>query len=256
MFYVVVCMVLSILNSIRISLLNNMLLESTTKPSSNNRRIQVPENQSSESPSLSTTCKPQSNMSNTNTIKNNAIQNPTTMMTDSSTNPVPSVTCKARNQLFQLGFEMGNLCQKILTCAPPFDPQIHAPYHEASLREHEPFWSSLHEKENGNSEEETHDRKKRQDDDVKKREEVYGGIRALFQALVVFCDICDINLTVAIVKKMELNGKKYPVELCKVCVVLCDLETCALMVRYCLHCILFCVLGALLLVNFRRHNSS
>lgn len=184
-----------------------MLLESTTTtPASNNRRIQLEEKKRSESSLSSKTFKHTNIM---NSINNNNIQ-----ITTPTTTPSPSTTCKARNQLLQLGIEMGNLCQKMLTCAPPFDPELHPPYHESSLKEQEPFWSSLHEKEKGNNEN-SHEKKIMQDDDCERREEVYGAIRSLFQTLVVFCDVCGIDLSVAIVKKMELNGKKYPVELCK-----------------------------------------
>ena len=38
----------------------------------------------------------------------------------------------------------------------------------------------------------------------------------VFIQMCRICDVCDIDLRLSVLKKMELNGRKYPVELCKV----------------------------------------
>jgi hypothetical protein len=106
----------------------------------------------------------------------------------------PSITTQARNQIFKLSSAMGNLCHKIQTFAPPFDPELIPPFHESSLKEHESFWVQ----------------------ESEERNEVYHAIRYLFCELSTLSDICSINLSIAIVKKMELNARKYPVDKCKV----------------------------------------
>ena len=90
-----------------------------------------------------------------------------------------SCTCQARTQLFQMTSVMGNLTTRIQRFAP--------------LDGEESFWST----------------------DSEGRNEIHDAVCSLFHSLLALCSICNIRLGAAIVKKMELNNKKYPVELCK-----------------------------------------
>ena len=101
----------------------------------------------------------------------------------------------------------------ILTLAPPSDPILNPPFHEKTFMDAEPFWSKESTGTGTNASSNSSLSLSRE------RNDIYKAIQRVFQTLVVFCDICDLNLSHAIVKKMELNGRKYPVELCKVCFV-------------------------------------
>ncbi len=99
-----------------------------------------------------------------------------------------SCTCQARNQILQMGSDIGILCLKIQQYAPC---NANA---NANVNGEQSFWLT----------------------DSQEKNEVYDAVCNLFHSLLILCKICDIELNVAIVKKMELNNKKYPVELCKV----------------------------------------
>lgn len=111
----------------------------------------------------------------------------------------------ARNQVFNLGSAVGELCHTLTTNAPldPYRPPLPSDQTEtqsfpATLDDH-PFWSS----------------KNNNDDSVKAREEIYNAIGAVFWSLVLLTTLCNIDLRASILKKMELNAKKYPAHLCK-----------------------------------------
>eukprot|EP01083_Nonionella_stella_P098000 275495_1 len=124
----------------------------------------------------------------TNTNANTTNKESSTITTTSRT----TSTYLARNQLFTIGSKIGNLCHVIQTKIPVHDPPVTDSHNNS-------FWT-------GEEEEE---------DIQKERMIVHTAISNLFQELISFCSICDIDLCVAIVKKMGLNNKKYPVELCK-----------------------------------------
>ncbi len=111
----------------------------------------------------------------------------------------------ARNQVFHLGAAVGDLCHKLSTTAPldPYRPplpkgQVEDQSFPPTLEDH-PFWSTM----NSN------------DDTVKAKDEIYNAIGAVFWSLLLLTSVCKIDLRSSILKKMELNAKKYPAHLCR-----------------------------------------
>lgn len=47
------------------------------------------------------------------------------------------------------------------------------------------------------------------------REDIYKAIGDIFLSLCIFANACEIDLRASILKKMQLNARKYPVHLCK-----------------------------------------
>ena len=87
-----------------------------------------------------------------------------------------------RCEVLNLGAEIGNLCQNILTYAPQ-DGTTNSS-----------FWSTK----------------------SSNRESIYDAIASVFSCLVRISYVCGIDLRSGILKKIDLNGRKYPVDLCKV----------------------------------------
>ena len=116
--------------------------------------------------------------------------------TKSNTN-ANSTTYKARNQIFQIGVEMGILAQTMHQYAPSHDPilqQQQQQQQSLTLLEKESFWTT----------------------ESNERTKIHKCIQSFFGTLVEFCTICNICLMEAILKKMELNKLKYRPEHCKV----------------------------------------
>lgn len=93
----------------------------------------------------------------------------------------------ARCNVLHLGYAIGSLCSKILEHAP-MDPNGMTAQSEANE-----FWLQP----------------------SKERSEIHQAIADIFQSILFFAHVTEINLESAILKKMELNARKYPVELCK-----------------------------------------
>jgi len=51
---------------------------------------------------------------------------------------------------------------------------------------------------------------------IQNREQLGEAMAALFLSLIYTAHVCQLNLRDCILKKMSLNGKKYPIALCKV----------------------------------------
>ena len=105
-----------------------------------------------------------------------------------------------RSNVLRIGAKVGGLCTSILTCAP-LDPPHDIPSHELGRNEpfpttlsHCDFWSKPSEG----------------------REEIVNRMGEVFLALFVMARACGLDLRICVLKKIELNGRKYPVELCKV----------------------------------------
>ena len=96
-------------------------------------------------------------------------------------------TPQARSQILHLSFSIGLLCSKILQYAP-MDPNG-----KTSQTEVSEFWLQP----------------------SSSRDEIHQAIANIFQSILAFAHVADINLESAILKKMELNARKYPVELCR-----------------------------------------
>lgn len=95
----------------------------------------------------------------------------------------------ARDKIFELGADVGKMCTLFLSV--PHDP-IECK-ERPSLDDH-PFWL----------------------EDSPEKEEVANQLGKVFLQLFATADICGIDLCTSVLKKVELNGLKYPVELCKV----------------------------------------
>jgi len=99
-----------------------------------------------------------------------------------------SVSSSPRNEIFDLGAKVGNLCQNILTHAP-LDDTIDLAEDSSSVS----FWSTPSDN----------------------REKIYDAIASVFACLVKISVVCGVDFRTSILKKIDLNGRKYPVELCK-----------------------------------------
>lgn len=127
-----------------------------------------------------------------------------------------TTTSKARNQVLKMGSEMGSLCHQVITFAPL--DQTH--HHQTSGNDNDEKKGKENDVAVEREEDRTHSFWSIESEGRKK---IRDSICSVFRALSALCDICGIDLSVAIVKKMELNAKKYPVELCKVCSIKYDL---------------------------------
>ncbi len=96
-------------------------------------------------------------------------------------NDAPTIAI-ARDEVFRLGSVVGQMCSSFLTV--PRDSE-----------EGKAFWGALPSQKN----------------------EVANHMGRVFLALLSVATVCGIDLRTSILKKIELNGRKYPVELCKVC---------------------------------------
>lgn len=99
-----------------------------------------------------------------------------------------------REHVLQLGVIVGNLCSSFLTHAP-MDPKrgplddVPAP----SEMDETSFWTS----------------------ESQERQLIIGGMVELLAALVLAAETCHMELSGCILKKMQLNNRKYPVDLVK-----------------------------------------
>jgi dCTP diphosphatase len=92
----------------------------------------------------------------------------------------------------QLGASVGKLCGKLSTA--PLDPvRTQETTNIQPTCENEPFWSTP----------------------SSEREDIYKAIGDIFLSLCIFANRCGIDLRESILKKMQLNARKYPVHLCK-----------------------------------------
>lgn len=116
----------------------------------------------------------------------------------------------ARDQILDLGSSVGILCHQLSTTNAnansnsnvnvPLDPhrpplpkeQVETETFPATLEDH-PFWSSSSSSKN----------------------EIYNSIGMVFWSLLLLSNICKIDLRESILKKMELNARKYPASMCK-----------------------------------------
>ena len=115
----------------------------------------------------------------------------------------------ARDQILDLGSSVGILCHQLSTNANanvPLDPhrpplpkeQVETETFPATLEDH-PFWSSSSVSSSVSS----------------AKDEIYNSIGMVFWSLLLLSNICKIDLRESILKKMELNARKYPASMCK-----------------------------------------
>lgn len=127
------------------------------------------------------------------------------------TNIFTSVSVSSpRNEVLTLAAAVGNLCHKVLTLAPlDMDTTAVAPPEDNSLSSScsstslsslvsnlslTSFW----------------------DTPSDNRQKIYDAIASVFACLVKISVVCCVDFRTSILKKIDLNGRKYPVELCKV----------------------------------------
>mmetsp|Transcript_55706 Transcript_55706/g.166908 ORF Transcript_55706/g.166908 Transcript_55706/m.166908 type:complete len:355 (-) Transcript_55706:118-1182(-) len=116
-----------------------------------------------------------------------------------ATSPLPPPP-SPRDEVIRLGAHVGRLCSAVLTHAPS-DPPRNALGPEMVETESFPptmadvgFWA---EKSKG-------------------RDEIASAVGMILLTIFVLEQACGMDLRVCILKKIELNGRKYPVKLCKV----------------------------------------
>ena len=100
---------------------------------------------------------------------------------------VPSIS-NARDEIFKLGAVVGQMCTLFLTV-----PHDSTESKERPSINDDPFWL----------------------EDSDKKVEVANQMAGVFLQLFATASILGIDMCTSILKKVELNGKKYPVELCK-----------------------------------------
>lgn len=99
----------------------------------------------------------------------------------------------ARDQIFQLASMVGNLCTLFLSV--PHDPIQSAT--ERPSPDDDPFWL--------------------ESSPSPEKDRVANQLGQVFVHMFATAGTCGVDLCTSILKKVELNGRKYPVELCKVC---------------------------------------
>lgn len=97
-----------------------------------------------------------------------------------------------RDHVLRLGELVGRLCSSFLTHAP-LDTKREPLDNVPALEKKSYFWTT----------------------DSEARQIIVNGIGELFAAVILAAETCDMELGDCILKKMELNNKKYPVELVK-----------------------------------------
>jgi hypothetical protein len=106
----------------------------------------------------------------------------------------------ARSEVLHLGSIVGNLCTQLLIHAPsdPYRPSLSPTEIESQdflpTLEDSEFWSVP----------------------SPERDEIYKAVGAVFWHLVILSEAFGLDLRTCIMKKIELNCRKYPVSLCKV----------------------------------------
>ena len=96
----------------------------------------------------------------------------------------------ARDTIFQLGSIVGQMCSIFLNV-----PHDSIECTERPSLNDDPFWL----------------------EESIGKDEVATQLGKVFIQLFATASVCGIDLCTSILKKVELNGRKYPVELCKVC---------------------------------------
>jgi dCTP diphosphatase len=110
-----------------------------------------------------------------------------------------------RDEIFNLGAIVGRLCTLFLIKQPSRGESIDCAEKEQQYFSQSPFWEGHTQSSSSSSS---------LSDNVKVQvaHQLLGEV--FFQLFVVAC-ACRIDLCTSILKKVELNGRKYPVELCK-----------------------------------------
>jgi len=129
----------------------------------------------------------------------------------------------ARSQVLQLGADVGALCSQMLSHSPldPHPDTLEAatpPTHGTAADQSSYNVISQPAPQDRCAEDEVEGQMARLwscSTSATGQECVYEGIARVFWRLVVLCNVCRIDLRSCILKKIELNGKKYPVHLCK-----------------------------------------
>jgi len=103
-------------------------------------------------------------------------------------NSLATTISDARDQIFQLGAIVGQMCTLFISV--PHDP---IEFKERPSLRDDPFWLEL----------------------SPEKENVANQMGEVFLQLFTIARVCGIDLCTSILKKVELNGRKYPVELCK-----------------------------------------
>jgi len=110
-----------------------------------------------------------------------------------------SIKQQIRSHVLRIGADVGNLCQKVLSHAP-FDPYrtplpshiVETQYFPPTLAD-DSFWSYP----------------------SCSRDAIYKAIEAVISSLVIMSVLCEVDLRKSILKKIDLNRRKYPIALCK-----------------------------------------
>ena len=97
-----------------------------------------------------------------------------------------------RNQIFQLGAITGAICTAFLSVPHDVNRKNDQDEHRPSPND-DPFWT----------------------EPSTQKEELSRQLGELFLHLFRISATCNLDLCISILKKIELNGQKYPVELCK-----------------------------------------
>ena len=103
-------------------------------------------------------------------------------------------TMTPRDHVLRLGEIVGRLCSLFLTHAP-LDPKREPLDNVPALdkKEEDCFWTT----------------------DSDARQDIVNGMAELFAAIILAAETCEMELGDCILRKMELNNKKYPVDLVK-----------------------------------------
>mmetsp|Transcript_12489 Transcript_12489/g.26584 ORF Transcript_12489/g.26584 Transcript_12489/m.26584 type:complete len:341 (+) Transcript_12489:63-1085(+) len=126
--------------------------------------------------------------SSSNDNTDNDVERATTSSSPSSN----SSLAEARDHIFELGSIVGQMCALFASPAIPRDPIA---CRERPSRHDHPFWLDR--------------------DNSPEKERVAAQLGRVFLQLFAVAAACRIDLRTAILKKVELNGRKYPVDLCK-----------------------------------------
>ncbi|EED90815.1 predicted protein [Thalassiosira pseudonana CCMP1335] len=115
---------------------------------------------------------------------------------DRQCSSVSTTVASARNEIFRLGAYAGSMCTSFLSVPNDRSNSSNASSNDASNS----FWAASSSSSSSSSQ---------------LRDEVATQLGMIFIQLFTICNVCDIDLCTSVLKKVELNGRKYPVELCK-----------------------------------------
>lgn len=155
-------------------------------------------------------------------VPRNGTSSPSSCTKNSKYSSHSSQRLNPRSEILNLGVLVGNLCHAILQYAPLDPPRredfMSSPATDVEEKEtrdttvtnetlllHFPHENDGGENGSGSFWSES----------CKEKEEIANSMGALFCALLQTAHSCSLDLRTCILKKMELNGRKYPVELCK-----------------------------------------